>query len=841
MCGIMDKAFLSHNGADKKFVEGIASRLERSKVIFDKYVFHEGEDFRDSIRKGLKQSSLFVLFASRESLSAPWVKYELDEAEIMLIEGQIKKILIFLIGKDVKHSDLPRWCQKALILQASNTSITARLIEEKLIQINSSYQDVYVGRGSERDKFSQHLFRVTKKAPQVLVFYGLHGIGRRTFAKDILENIYNLRLGPIFEIDSTESLIDFYVKVLDDVSDELNQRDLANHIEAFEKVNLDQQTDEIIRLLQEYSEYKIAPCILDNGGLLNEHGQYRNEYKVLMEKINDVNNLFLVVLQTRNPSYFNEEQFFFVTYIGPLSFDGMNSLLSTYLRNLQIDFDRENIIEFTKFLDGYPPAAQFVRNTVAKYGMDIALADKTMLSDFKAHSFIQYIKKMVGENVIKINILRICEALPPLNLKILHILNNDKNFLEYIKSLMDESIIVYDKQNNKYTLSAPLKEAVRRTYGTLDKESFKSIAIKLKEVYWNENKLPESSILELLIFCLLRSESEKDLKDFKGIILPSTILKAAKSAYENREWTLAIDLCKKVLNLNSNKDEARVILFKSLVRENENSDTVLKELKDRDYRGYNALKGFRDLKKKNYSEAIKSYNLAMASGDESLAVYREIAECYYWMGDYENAKKYINNVLERKKPTNPFVLDLAAKISIEGKDFKKAEEYISALELVDRPENVSHRKALLFSKQGDYNKAIQFAEEACKRQPPLPETFLNHAYILIMLERYSEAQEVLDDFKESFKSQTKKDFYLELRCKLAIENSGWEEAEIYLKQLKSISDYSKVLKFKIIELKIADKKVSLLEKNNLSKELQELKSQGIAELIDNEIGIREFV
>jgi tetratricopeptide (TPR) repeat protein len=837
----MDKAFLSHNGADKEFVERVASKLERSKVIFDKFVFYEGDDFRESIHKGLKQSSLFVLFASKESLNAPWVKYELDEAETMLIEGQLKKILIFLVGRDVKHSDLPKWCQKGMIIQASNASVTARLIEEKLLKINTSYQDVYVGRGTDRDKYSEHLFK-SKKASQVLVFYGLQGIGRRTFAKDILENIYNLRLGPIFEIDSTESLVNLYIKILDDVIDVLSQKDLANHIEAFEKVNLDQQTDEIVRLFMEYSDYKLAPCIVDNGGLLNEYGQYRKEYKVLMEKINTVKNLFLVILQTRNPSYTGEEQFFFVTYIGPLSIDGMNSLLSTYLRNMQIDYNREEVIEFTKYLDGYPPAAQFVRNTIDKYGMDVALADKTLLSDFKVHSFTQYLKKMIEENKVKINILRTCEALPPLNLKILNMLNNDNEFLNYIKSLMDQSIIVFDKQNNKYTLSAPLKEAVRRTWGTLDKESFKNISMKLKEVYWNENNLPENSILELLIFCLLRSESVGVLEEFKGIILPSTILKAAKSAYGNREWPIAIDLCQKVLNLNSDLIEARVILFKSLVRENENTDEVLKELKDRNYRGYNALKGFRDLKKKKYPEAIKSYTLALASGDESLAVYREIAECYYWMSDYENAKNHINKVLKRNTRPNPFVLDLAAKIAIENQEFEIAIEHISALELVDRPENVSHRKALLYSKQGDYNKAIQFAEEACKRQPPLPETFLNKAHVLIMLERYTEAQEVLDDIKTRFTTQIRTSFYLELRCKLSIENSNWEEAEIYLKLLSNKnSDYSKVLKFKIIELKLSDKKVSLVEKNELTKELQKLKSQGIAELIDNESSIKDFV
>ncbi|MGD6857154.1 TIR domain-containing protein [Bacillus infantis] len=836
----MTKAFLSHNNADKVFVEKVAKKLDRTNAVFDNFIFYEGEDFRDSIQKGLDQSSLFVLFASKKSLKAPWVNYELNDAELLLIEGRIKKVLVFLIGDNVAHSDLPKWCQKALVVKVSNPSITARLIEEKLLQINTTHQDVYVGRGLDKDKFSEHLFRKTKSTPQVLVFYGLQGIGRRTFARDILMSVYNLRLGPIFELDSAEHLVDLYVKVLDDIGEIKTKKDLSEHIGVFQQITLEEKTDELIRLFQEYSQYKIAPCILDNGSLLDLNGQYRPEFRMLMEKINKVANLYLVILQTRNPYYLEEEQFFFVTYLKPLSNDGMNSLLSTYLRNMKIDFEKEEIMEFTRFLDGYAPAAQFVRNTIEKYGMEIALADKTLLNDFKARSFTQYLKQMVQENPIKINILRICEAFPPLSLSVLKLLNDDENFMHYFKELIDQSIIVVEKQNNKYTLSSPLKEAVRRTWGSLNKSAFKEISINLKNTYWNEEDLPENAILETLIFCLLRSEDNKDLKEFSGIILPSTILKAAKSAYENREWYTAIDLSKKALELNTNLDQARVILFKSLVRENENSDYVLSELKLRDYRGYFALKGFRDLKRKNYNEAIKSYRLAIANGDESVVVYREIAECYYWLNDYENATKHISTIVERNKRPNPFALDLAAKISIESKDFEKANEHIATLELVDRPENVSHRKASLYSKQGNYEEAIKFAEEACKRQPPLPETFLNKAYILIMLEKYDEAQAVLEDIRIKFKAQSKKDFFNELKCKLSIETSGWEEAEVYFNKLSNQnSDYAKVLKFKIIEKKIADTKIGLLERQQLKIELERLKEQGIKELIDNDFSIKD--
>lgn len=836
----MGKVFLSHNSADKEFVEKVANKLYRANTIFDKFVFYEGEDFRDSIQKGLDESSIFALFASKESLKAPWVKYELNDAELLLIEGKIKKVIVFLIGSNLSHSDLPKWCQKALMINVTNPNITARLIEEKLLQFNTHSQDIYVGRGQDKDKFSEHLFRKTKKAPQVLVFYGLQGIGRRTFAKDILDSVYNLRLGPVFVIDSTETILDLYVKVIDELGEVTTKESLKNHIEAFQQINLEEQAEELARLFQQYSKYKIAPSILDNGGLLDANGQYKEEFRLLMEKINEIKNLFLIIFQTRNPNYGDEEQFFFVTYLKPLSNDGMNALLSTYLRNMQIDYDREAIMEFTMFLDGYPPAAQFVRNAIEKYGMDVAIADKVLLSDFKARSFTQYLKQMVETNEIKIKILRICEAFPALNLDVLKTLIDDSMFLLYFKELMDQSIVVLERQNLKYTVSAPLKEAIRRTWGSLDKKAFHEIALILKKKYWKEDELPENSILETLIFCLLRSEDEKEILNFTGITLPSTILKAAKSAYENREWSTAIDLSRKALSLNLELDEARVILFKSLVRENENSDKILNQLRERQYKGYFALRGFRDLKKKNYLEAIRSYNLAIANGDESVVVYREIAECYYWLGDYENATKYINTVVKRNTRPNPFVLDLAAKISIESKDFDQANNYIIQLELVDRPENVSHRKALLYSKQGNYTEALDYAEIACKRQPPLPETFLNKAHILIMLKQFKDARDVLDEIKEKFKSQIKKDFYNELRAKLAVEEENWGEAEIYFNKLNNkSSDYAKILKFNILELKISDRATGFLERQKFKSELERLKEQGIEELIESDFSFKD--
>lgn len=62
------RAFLSHSSTQKEFVEAVARELGRQYCVFDKYSFHTGDDLHEAIKRGLNDSSLFVLFASKEAL-----------------------------------------------------------------------------------------------------------------------------------------------------------------------------------------------------------------------------------------------------------------------------------------------------------------------------------------------------------------------------------------------------------------------------------------------------------------------------------------------------------------------------------------------------------------------------------------------------------------------------------------------------------------------------------------------------------------------------------------------------------------------------------------------------
>src|SRR5438132_978831 len=108
----MEKAFLCHSSLDKEYVGHVAKRLGRGKVVYDAMTFRAGEDFREAIRKGLDASALFTFFVSKASIDSVWCRYELDEAHLRRINGELQGQLAIIIDPTVTFSDLPNWMQR---------------------------------------------------------------------------------------------------------------------------------------------------------------------------------------------------------------------------------------------------------------------------------------------------------------------------------------------------------------------------------------------------------------------------------------------------------------------------------------------------------------------------------------------------------------------------------------------------------------------------------------------------------------------------------------------------------------------------------------------------------
>ena len=119
------KAFLSHSTKDKPLVEEVAVHLGRQFCLYDKFSFDSGEEFGSAIKRCLSESAVFVLFASRNSNSSTWVKFEIEEALEHKVRETIQKSLVYIIDDDFQLDEIPEWLRKGLIKRGTSPKVIA--------------------------------------------------------------------------------------------------------------------------------------------------------------------------------------------------------------------------------------------------------------------------------------------------------------------------------------------------------------------------------------------------------------------------------------------------------------------------------------------------------------------------------------------------------------------------------------------------------------------------------------------------------------------------------------------------------------------------------------------
>ena len=146
------KAFLSHSSLDKEFVKEVADQLGRIGCIFDQYSFANGIEFEESIIQHLGNTSVFVLFATKNSIASTWCNFEVANALELKINKKIGRAIVYIIGDGVDLSEIPAWLKKSLINNQLSPSTIARDIEKHLKEAAEDFQrPIFLGRSKERE------------------------------------------------------------------------------------------------------------------------------------------------------------------------------------------------------------------------------------------------------------------------------------------------------------------------------------------------------------------------------------------------------------------------------------------------------------------------------------------------------------------------------------------------------------------------------------------------------------------------------------------------------------------------------------------------------------------
>jgi len=272
----MLKAFLCHSSLDKHYVDIVAKRLGRTRIKYDAMCFEPGVDFRDSIRKAESESLTFVFFASQNSLNSYWVKFEIQEAEELLLQQRLHASLAVVVDDNTSVKELPRWMRRGLVERVRQPSRAAQIIDIHLNRLRGlEVEPLFIGRDELLAEFETKLIQAPAMAtPQIIIVGGLTGVGRRTFLKRVLKDKLSLDTGPIFTLEATDGIDTLHAKLLDELGELDSASNLSAAIKLFQKYSMEERGNEIAKMLAGLAVGNCAPMIIDNGVLLDADIRY---------------------------------------------------------------------------------------------------------------------------------------------------------------------------------------------------------------------------------------------------------------------------------------------------------------------------------------------------------------------------------------------------------------------------------------------------------------------------------------------------------------------------------------------------------------------------------------
>ena len=791
----------------------VASHLGRSKVVLDEQYFEPGEDFREAILRGLRESALFVFFASRKSLASTWCAFEIDEAQRLLIQGEIKKHLVLIIEKGVKYSDLPDWMQSAKVVLQPRPAQAARTVLHSLLAVlDISSARPFVGRSKTTDTLVKRLSQPT--VPHILVLSGLDGIGRRSVLSNFVPSNLGLVAGPVAVMEETSELQDLYLWVLNETGDLGTRANLAAEMSAFATLPPDRQVDEVVARLTILCDDGNLPIIIDNGSLLDDAGTYKPEYQDLASRfLAPERDRYLAFVHRRTPYLtplpFSHEVH--VERVQPLEPSETQLLLQQLLRKISVDVDREQLRELTAAADGYPPAAYFIASFIEQYGVSALIADKSLLVDFKSGRFTAFLSKLnlSDEQWFVLQYLSWEATLPLVGIAVACNMEQDEAAV-ILRSLVDHSLVVV--VDDRFSVSPPIRDAVGRVRGFLPVSVYLDIRQRLTTSFWQDQG-PSIEIVDATLHAVARSGGGL-LAEYDDLVRPSIVHRLAQESYRKKEWSQALEYGLRAEEMSLSRQDLRAVIFKALVQLErwDEAEPRLRDMQERGDRQAPYLRGFLLRKQRKHVEAARAFKLAIESGDNSLSVYRDYADTLYRCGRLDEALEYIKKVRDRDAE-NVWVLDLFILIAIDMDLDELTGSLLKDLDRYDIDKRfVHHRRASYYAKKRHYDIALDEAEEACGTGYSQFSAFATKADILIELERYDDAGRVLDDIKDRFRSHSK-DVQSGLRGKLLVRQGRWVEAKAAWEQISNKSGpQAQMLRLRILEVKASDPTVSLSER-----------------------------
>jgi len=772
------KAFLCHSSCDKELVEAVARDLGRQLCIYDKYCFRTGVEFRQAITEGMREATVFVLFASREALGSMWVNLEADEAWYAELRPNIGRALVYLVDASVDHDHLPSWLQRARAARFIAPKAIAQDIRQHLDDLLRKRQQPYfVGRAGDVATLEAAFAPTDGSAPPRAVFVsGLPGIGRRSLVRHAVPGLLNLRKFQQISVGEGDSINDICVK-LADAAEPFSTKDgfqrLVSSIQALPETEALERTMRNLRALVSNAE---LPILFDEGGLLDSEGYLSEVMRQIIGCLTPDDQCYLILVSTRRPQGVFERPLPTV-HLRPLSDEDTKKLISAIANGIGLRLSPADLKELSEYIAGYPPAAHFAIQQARHYGLELVLRDKSALVEFRTSVFFRHVVALNLDETDQ-KLLRLLTSYSPLPLStVAGVLGvEDRVLVAKVLRLVDLALVTLTDKGF-YRIAEPIADAVIRAYGLPTEDEHKSVALLLTSVLDRDESAVARLDLCRVLFKAARLSNDQEIAA-STVHLANDLITLTETLYHNRDYASCVRCANEALRERPGSVTARRYLIRALIQEEKwaQAEEQLVELsKHAPARDAHFLRGFLLRKHGRPQDAIGEYKKAEQLGWRGVALGRELCQCYLLSRDFPNAARYINGGMSRFGD-NRYVLDLLAQIATRVRDEDRARAALARLRVVDREIYYYHRCSTVELAFGNKVAAQTAAKQAllCEANPAF-QVVAQCAYCEMELGNLPEAEAVLDRLDRDF-AGIRRDIRVALRCRLAIARRRYAEA-----------------------------------------------------------------
>jgi hypothetical protein len=560
----MIKVFLSHSTLQKPLVESVANEIGWDFAILDKFVFESGRKVIDEINNALDVTSIFVLFASKESLNSDWCKTELANIRDLVDEGKCF-FCAFSVDENIDVTqDAKPWVRQYLTNYYDNPKTLARVIQRKIIEILweehpeiKIKEHFFVGRDKELSQMMSMVYENRSLKNKCVIASGIRHIGRKRFLLQFMVYKMNNGLHPSYfpfevSLKDTDSL-DSFIKQLNDYINSYSKSELDSLL-----IDVSKHKEIAIKLINDIVESHELIRIDDDNCIINKNGYIEDWFLDVIHQPDLSPKVCIFVASTcsLNAKTAREEKQVCHLQLQPMKRSDMKILFNQYAEAKGVKCDNNTTEDLLANLTGYPDQVFEIVDLLNQYGMPTVLKELPAINKMYESDMSNLLDE-IKKDAQAYQLLILMAKFEYIGYHQLYSIFQESKLVDILDKFEHYAIYeCFGATRNYLRLNRVLADYIDRNRLVLDKVYQQRLDNYTKELL--EQTDEETLNLAEDLYRSKKMLSDPRFKVSTEAILPSVALKVIVDQYRNNDFNSVVDLAKRILYDNNRHDYGSV-------------------------------------------------------------------------------------------------------------------------------------------------------------------------------------------------------------------------------------------------------------------------------------------